>query len=243
VGSLFSAPSTDPGLHRRVELVEAHGDAVAAHGVHGLDEDRVAHHAHLHALQVRGLGHRLVRIDVARARVHPAQRDEARLRIAADLLEQLRSDRAVDHLAHVLLVAKDERQVEDIELVDHRAHGAHGDARDLQRPHLGLLDHLLLASELHRGVHLDRDPAVGGRFELLAHALDGLDRRIAERMDVARLPHHFLLRQGGRRTRADGHHERDGGRADKLTTLHGFLLLWLLKVRFFGHHTFTALPM
>ena len=42
----------DAGLHGVDELVHAHGDAVAAERVHGVDEDRVAHHADLQALEV-----------------------------------------------------------------------------------------------------------------------------------------------------------------------------------------------
>ena len=43
------------GLQRAVELVEAHRDAVAAHRVHRLDEDRVAHHPDLLPFRSAGL--------------------------------------------------------------------------------------------------------------------------------------------------------------------------------------------
>ena len=42
----------DARLHGIDELVETHGDAVAAERIHGVDEDRVAHHADLEAFQV-----------------------------------------------------------------------------------------------------------------------------------------------------------------------------------------------
>ena len=40
------------GLQRAEGFVVAHGDAVAAHGVHGVHEQRIAHHANLQTLQV-----------------------------------------------------------------------------------------------------------------------------------------------------------------------------------------------
>ena len=93
-------------------------------------------------------------------------------------------------------VAEHERQVEDVELGHERAHRTDADARDLQGADLGLLDHLLLAAELHGGVHLDADAPVGGGLELLAHALHRLDGRIAERMHVRGLEHDLGLREG-----------------------------------------------
>ena len=113
--------------------------------------------------------------------------------MVGQLVQQLRADRAVDHLLHVRDVAEHERQVEDVELRHQRSHRADRDAGDLQGAELGLLDHLLLAAELHRREHLDREAAVGGGLELLAHAHHGFDRRIAERMHVGRLQHHLGL--------------------------------------------------
>ncbi len=205
-------------LQRRVELVETHRNAVSAHRVHGFDEQRIPHHADLHALQIRRRGDRLLRIDVARAGVHPAQRDQARARPVGHALEQILADRSVDHFAHVRLVAEDERQVEHVHLVDHRAHRADRDARDLQRAHLGLFDHFLLAAKLHRREHLDRDPAVRRGFELLAHAHDRLDRRVTERVHVGRFPHRLWL--GECSTQAGGGEGTSGAGADQLTSFH-----------------------
>src|SRR6516165_10146916 len=42
---------------------------------------------------------------------------------------------------------------------------------------------------------IDTEPPAGSRFELLAHVLDRLDRRIAFRMDVRGLEYGFLLRR------------------------------------------------
>ena len=70
--------------------------------------------------------------------------------MVGELLEHLVADRAVDHLLHVRVVAEHERQVEDVELGDQRAHRADADARDGKRADLRLLDHFLLAAELHR---------------------------------------------------------------------------------------------
>jgi hypothetical protein len=108
-------------------------------------------------------------------------------------------------------VAEHERQVEHVELVDDRADRPDGDAGQRQRPHLGLLDHLLLAAELHRREHLDGEPAVRRLLEFLAHADHGLDGRVAERVHVARLEHHLLLGAGAGQ-RAQAERERAGER-------------------------------
>jgi len=191
-------------------LVHAHGDPVAPKRVHGIHEHRVAHHADLQTLEIADRADRLLAVvDVAGAGIHPTQPDQPRGGVLGQLLEQLVADRAVDYLLHVRVVAKHERQIEHVELGNQRAHGADADARDGKRPDLGLLDHLLLAAELHRGEHLDADAAVGGGFEFLAHALDRFHGRIAERMHVGGLEHEFLLGEGGNVGRKRG--ERAAG--------------------------------
>src|SRR5688572_2612502 len=111
-------------LKRTEQLIESHRDAVAAHRVHCFDEQRVAHHSDLLALQILWLGHWLVRINVACACVHPTQHDQPRLWARSDLLQQTLTDRTVDHLAHVRFVAEDERQVKDVQLIHHWSHRA-----------------------------------------------------------------------------------------------------------------------
>src|SRR5713226_7215254 len=58
---------------------------------------------------------------------------------------------------------------------------------------LGLLDRLLFAAELHRGIHLDADAAAGRRFELLAHVFDRLHGRVALGVYVRSLQHRRRL--------------------------------------------------
>ena len=76
-------------------------------------------------------------------------------------------------------------------------------------PTWGLLDHLLLAAELHRRVHLDAEAAAARRFEFSAHRHDRLDGGIAERMHIGGLEHELLLGEGGSAGRERG--ERAGG--------------------------------
>src|SRR5512132_3155541 len=76
-------------------------------------------------------------------------------------------------------------------------HRADADTRDGERADLGLLDHLLLAAELHRRVHLDADAAAARRFEFLAHRHDRLDRRIAQWVHVGCFEQELLLGEGG----------------------------------------------
>src|SRR4029453_17970065 len=80
----------------------------------------------------------------------------------------------------------------------------------------------LLAAELHQRVHLDADAAVGLRLQLLAHALDGFDRRIAQRMHVRGFPDDLILRRCNARYACKG----DGRTAqlDEIATLHEILL-------------------
>ena len=144
--------------------------------------------------------------------------------MVGELLQHLLADRAVDHLLHVRGVAEHERQVEDVELRHDRAHGADADAGDLQRAHLRLLDHLLLAAELHRGIHLDADAAVGGGLQLLAHAHHGLHRRVAERVHVGGLEHELGLGGSGQQApHAYGKRDRRS-KPDDMSPIHEFLL-------------------
>ena len=92
-------------------------------------------------------------------------------------------------------VAEHVRQVEHVEIVDHRAEHADRNARKGDGADLRLLDRFLLAAELHRRIHLHGDPAVGGLLELLAEIFDGDDGRIPGRVHVGCLEHQFLLRE------------------------------------------------
>src|SRR5207245_2336306 len=146
-------------------------------------------------------------------------------------LDEIATERPLHHLCQVPVVAADERQVEDVELVTHRAHGTDRNARELQSTELRLLDHLLLAPELHQGIHLQRDAAAGRGLDLLAHAHDGLDRRIAERMHIGRLPHRLLLGKRIAQGRSCG--ERCGGTGlEHVTPFHWeFSFGWIFSNR------------
>ena len=130
---------------------------------------------------------------------------------------------AVDHLLHVRVVAEHERQVEHVELGHQRSHGTDADARDLQRADLRLLDHFLLAAELHRRIHLDAEPAVAGGLEPLAHAHDGFHRRIAQGMHVGRLQHHLLLGDGRMLEAAERGRRRQTTKLEQIAPIHDIL--------------------
>ncbi len=133
-------------------------------------------------------------VDAARAGIHPAQADQSRLVVVGDLVEQLGADIAVDHLLHMRGVAEQERQIEHVEIVDHRAERAARNAGELDGADLRLLDGFLLAAELHRRVHLHAEPPLGRGFKLFAEAFDRGDRRIACGVDIRRLERQLLLR-------------------------------------------------
>jgi hypothetical protein len=95
----------------------------------------------------------------------------------------------------VLGAAKQERQVEDVEVVDDGPQRPDADPGELQGADLSLLDRLLLPAQLHRRVHLDAEPTPGCRFELLPHVLDRLNRWIAFGMDVRCLQNQLLIRR------------------------------------------------
>src|SRR6266852_2174334 len=221
----------DAGLQRAEDLIVSHGDAIAAERVHHVDEHRIAHDAHLEALEIVDAVDGPARVvDAARARIHPADADQPGSRIAGHLFEQLVSDRAVDHLLQVRGVAEQERQVEDVEIVDHRPERADADPRELNGADLGLLDRFLLAAELHRAVHLHAQPSRGRVLELAAEAFHRRDGRITGRVHVGGLEHQLLLRE----RRADGsgrdRSERQGKKphcfpaAERQRSSHGFLL-------------------
>jgi len=107
------------------------------------------------------------------------------------------ADRAVDHLLHVRGVAEQERQIEYVEIVDHRPDRADADAGKLDGADLRLLDRFLFAAKLHGGVHLHAEPAVRRLFELLAEIFDGDDSRIAGRMDVRGFELRFASARAG----------------------------------------------
>ena len=188
----------DAGLQRAEYLIIPHRDAVAAERVHHVDEHRIAHHAHLETLQIVDAFNRLFRvIHAACAGIHPGEANQPGIGVVADLIEQLLADRAVDDFLHMIDAAKQERQIEDVEVVDDRSQCPDADPGELQRADLRLLDRLFLAAQLHRGIHLDAEPAPGRRFELFPHLFDRLDSRIALGMHVGCLEHHFLVGRFG----------------------------------------------
>jgi hypothetical protein len=132
-------------------------------------------------------------VDVPGASIHPGETDEPGRRMIAEFLQELVAELSVDHLLHVGAVAEHEGEIEHVEFGNHRSHRSDADARDRQGADLSLFDHLLLAAELHRRIHLDAEAPLRGLLELLAHVHDGLDRRVAERVHVARLENHLLL--------------------------------------------------
>src|SRR5438045_8268195 len=80
----------DAGLHGVDELIEAHGDAVAAERVHGVDEHGIAHHADLETLEILDrLDRVLAVVDVAGPAIHPAQANEHGGNMVEKLLEHL----------------------------------------------------------------------------------------------------------------------------------------------------------
>src|SRR5256886_5453162 len=113
------------------------------------------------------------------------------------LPEKFVGDGTIGHLTHVRVITEHEGQIEGVEFRNQRAHRADADTRDGERADLRLLDHLLLAAELHRRVHLDADAAAARRFEFFAHSHDRLDGRIAQWVHVGCLEHELLLGKGG----------------------------------------------
>jgi hypothetical protein len=105
-------------------------------------------------------------------------------------------------------VAKQERQVEDVDVVYNGAERADADAGELKRPELRLLNNLLLAAQLHRRKHLHAEPALGRVIELLAEVLNGDDGRIALGVHVGGLQHRLRLGQRLPAKRGDAERQR-----------------------------------
>jgi hypothetical protein len=60
------------GLQRREDFTIGHGNAVAAHRVHGVHKQWVTHHAHFLTFEVVWLGDFLLGVEAARAAIHEA---------------------------------------------------------------------------------------------------------------------------------------------------------------------------
>ena len=214
------------GLQRGEHLAISHRDAIAPHGVHGVHKQRVAHHAHLLALQIGGGTHGLFGVEAAGASIHPANGHQLGRR-CADLGQQLVANRAVYHRARMFLAAEDERQVEHVDLWHHGTDRAQRSAQDVDGTHLGLLDHFLFATQHTTWEGLDFEAAIGGSFELLAHAFNGHHVGVARGVHVGSLEHHGLS-AGAQRCCAQREHSAG---VEKSTTNHDECLLgWVCVV-------------
>ncbi|MND98304.1 hypothetical protein D3C80_906500 [compost metagenome] len=174
------------GLQGAEDFPGVHGDAVAAHGVHHVDEQRVALYANLHAFEVFQAAHRLFGVDAARAAVHPGQGHQVEVGVG-DLVEDLLADLAIDDLAHVLMVAEHERHVEHVHIRHYRADDPQADAGHLHGADLSLFDHFLFRSQHAAGEHLEGNVAIAGLFQLFTHVLLGDHGRVAGRVDFGEL--------------------------------------------------------
>ena len=131
------------------------------------------------------------------------------------------ANRAVNDFAHVRFITKHKRHVEHIDLVHHRAHGTDRNAGNLQGTNLGLLNHFLLAAQLHGGEHLNGDAAIGGGFELFAHAHDGFHCGITHRVHIGGFQHHFALGLGLKPKRRGPDGQAGCDPFDELSFFHG----------------------
>ena len=103
-------------LQRRVDLGEGHGRHVGAQAVEHVYEHRILDCAQRQALDVFQPIHRAPAVgDVAEAHLPVAQANEAAV---AELVQLLRADGAVEHRVGLALIAGQERQVEQRELLE-----------------------------------------------------------------------------------------------------------------------------
>ena len=91
-------------------------------------------------------------------------------------------------------ILEQERHVDDIDIVDDRAHCPDADAQHLDGADLSLLNGFLFAAQLHRWKHLDREPALSGDLELLAEVFSCRHRWVARGLNVGCLENRFCLR-------------------------------------------------
>ena len=122
-----------------------------------------------------------------RSGVEPAESDQVRGWMIADPVEQLPSDRAIQHAPRMRRVTKQEWQIEHVQIVDHVPQGPDADTRDGQRAELCLLDFLLLATELHRRVEPHREATARGVGEFLTHVFKRDDTGVAQGMRIGGL--------------------------------------------------------
>jgi hypothetical protein len=145
----FSWPSTALAFERVVELGERQRQRVRLEGLEGLEEDRIRDHADLDALEILALRDRTLAVrDVAKAEVPERERDEPLL---GQLRGQLLAERAVEHRVGLLVVADDERKVDEAELLDDADQRGGGRRRHLLDAALQRRLLLHLVAELARG--------------------------------------------------------------------------------------------
>ena len=131
-----------------------------------------------------------------------SQKARPRMPLDSELGQQLLADRSGRHLVQVVVIAEDERQVEDLELLDaERAElgqrrRQHLDGAQLQRFHF-----FLVLVERRIGVNLDLDPALGQFRRLLGEHFRRLAFRRIDGDDVAELDDDRLLGIDGQRQR------------------------------------------
>ena len=136
-------------LQRGEQLGESHGRGQDAEGLVAGHVHLVFHGAHLQAARVRSAGDGPLAVGhVAEAVLAPGQRDQA---LGRELGQQVLADLAVEHLAGVVVVAEQERDVQDLDVWHEVAHRAGGG------------DHRVLRAQLHR-------------FDLLAFTAQGAGR-------------------------------------------------------------------
>ena len=187
-------------LQRRIDLGPRHRRRRRAERAHGLEPYRRAGRAHAHALEVGGLGHRLVGQQMALA-LEPVERENLVARGGAQLGDPFLEQRRRHELAQLVEVLRDIGRAEDAELLHVGAEPAavddHGNAGAGAR----LLQHVLVRTELRAGEQLDLDLAVRALRNVVAERLEPLEQRIVDgqrRVDVER-----EIRGEGRRRKCE----------------------------------------
>jgi len=167
-------------LQRREHLGPGHGRGQNAEGLVALQVHLVFHRADLQAAGITGLNDRpFVVGHVAKTVLGPRQSDQA---LGGHFLEQVLSERAIHHLAGVLVVTEQEGNIDDLDLGHKVTQGASGCIHQVLCAQLHRFNHFALTAQGSVGKLLAFVATLCAFFNLVtkrhrAHTVVGIDGR------------------------------------------------------------------
>ncbi|CAH0165491.1 hypothetical protein SRABI106_00764 [Rahnella aquatilis] len=174
----------DAGLHAAEHFTDAHRHRIGTHRFQRCQRNRTALYADFHAVQIFRFHHRFFGDQVTRPAIHPAEKNQSRIRVVGDFIADFFTDLTVEHFVHMVFVAENIGQGEDINFWQNRSNRRHRHTDDIQRTELRLFNFLLFISQHAARKRFNFEASVCLLLQFFAHVLDGDHVGIALRMHV-----------------------------------------------------------